>query len=38
MVPTFNRPDLLRSCVLQLAAQSRPPEVICVHQNGNPVA
>jgi hypothetical protein len=34
MVPTFNRPDLLRSCVLQLAAQSRPPDVICVHQNG----
>jgi hypothetical protein len=38
MVPTFNRPDLLRSCVLQLAAQSRPPDIICVHQNGNPVA
>lgn len=36
MVPTFNRPDLLRSCVLQLAAQSRPPDVICIHQNGNP--
>lgn len=36
MVPTFNRPDLLRSCVLQLAAQSRAPDVICVHQNGHP--
>jgi hypothetical protein len=36
MIPTFNRPDLLRSCVLQLAAQSRPPDVICVHQNGHP--
>lgn len=36
MVPTFNRPDLLRSCVLQLAAQSRPPDLICIHQNGHP--
>lgn len=36
MVPTFNRPDLLRACVLQLAAQSRPPDLICVHQNGHP--
>lgn len=36
LVPTFNRPDLLRSCVLQLAQQSRPPDVICVHQNGHP--
>jgi hypothetical protein len=36
MVPTYNRPELLRSCVLQLAAQSRPPDVICVHQNGHP--
>lgn len=36
MVPTYNRPDMLRSCVLQMAAQSRPPDVICVHQNGSP--
>lgn len=36
MVPTFNRPDLLRACVLQLAAQSRPPDLICIHQNGHP--
>lgn len=36
MVPTYNRPDLLRACVLQLAAQSRPPDIICVHQNGHP--
>lgn len=35
MIPTFNRPDLLRSSVLQLASQSRPPDVICVFQNGN---
>jgi glycosyltransferase involved in cell wall biosynthesis len=36
IVPTYNRPDLLRSCVLQLAAQSCPPDIICVHQNGHP--
>jgi len=36
MIPTFNRPDLLRFAVLQLVAQSRPPDVICVHQNGHP--
>ena len=36
MIPTYNRPDLLRSCVLQLAIQSRPPDIICVHQNGHP--
>lgn len=36
IVPTYNRPDLLRSCVLQLATQSRPPDIICVHQNGHP--
>jgi hypothetical protein len=35
MVPTFNRPDLVRAAVLQLASQSRPPDVICVFQNGN---
>jgi hypothetical protein len=34
MIPTYNRPDLLRACVLQFAAQSRVPDVICVHQNG----
>ncbi len=35
MVPTFNRPDLARSCVLQLTSQSRAPDVVCVHQNGS---
>lgn len=35
ILPTFNRPDLVRACVLQLAAQSRPPDVICIHQNGS---
>lgn len=36
MVPTFNRPDLARACVLQLMTQSRAPDLICVHQNGHP--
>lgn len=34
LVPTAGRPDLLRACVLQLAAQSRPPDMVAVHQNG----
>ncbi len=33
-IPTYNRPELLRSCVLQLLAQTRRPDIICVHQNG----
>jgi hypothetical protein len=33
-VPTYNRPELLRACVLQLLAQTRRPNIICVHQNG----
>lgn len=36
LLPTYNRPDLLRACVLQLAAQTHPPHIICVHQNGHP--
>jgi hypothetical protein len=36
IVPTYNRPDLIRSCVLQLAVQSRAPDIICIHQNGHP--
>ena len=36
LVPTYNRPDLARACVLQLVAQTRPPDIICVHQNGHP--
>ena len=34
MIPTFNRPDLMRACVLQLVHQSHPPDIICIHQNG----
>lgn len=35
-VPTYNRPDLIRYCLLQLAAQTKKPDVVAVHQNGNP--
>jgi hypothetical protein len=34
ILPTYNRPDLLRSCFNQLLAQSHKPDLICVHQNG----
>jgi hypothetical protein len=34
MIPTYMRPDLLRSCVAQFALQTRQPDIICVHQNG----
>lgn len=35
LMPTFNRPDLVRASVLQLAHQSHRPDVICIHQNGH---
>ncbi|WP_373090281.1 hypothetical protein [Zhongshania sp.] len=35
-LPTYTRPDLLRGCVLQWAAQSRCPDIIVIHQNGTP--
>jgi hypothetical protein len=38
IVPTFNRPDMLRHCVLQLLAQRRRPDLICVHENGLPMS
>src|ERR1700739_845337 len=34
MVPTYQRPDLLRACLLQLAMQGPAPDVICIHQSG----
>lgn len=34
LLTTYNRPDLARSAVLQFQAQSRAPDIICVHQNG----
>ena len=35
MIPTYNRPDMARQAVLQMAVQTRRPDAICVHQNGN---
>jgi hypothetical protein len=35
MIPTYRRPDLARAAVLQWLAQSLPPALICVHQNGS---
>jgi len=34
-IPTYNRPDLIRSSILQFTAQTILPDVIAVHQNGN---
>lgn len=36
MTPTYNRPDYIRATLLQMAAQTRLPHVVCVHQNGHP--
>lgn len=36
LLPTYNRPDLARGAVLQMAAQTRKPDLVCVHQNGHP--
>lgn len=34
MIPTFARPDLVRRALLQFAVQTRRPDLVCVHQNG----
>lgn len=36
IAPTLNRPDFARLLVLQMANQTLPPHVVCVHQNGTP--
>lgn len=35
MIPTYQRPDLVRGCVLQWLVQTMQPHCICVHQNGS---
>lgn len=35
MTPTFNRPDCIRSLVLQMQNQSRRPDLLVIHHNGN---
>lgn len=32
-IPTYNRPDLIRHALLNLASQQVKPDVVCVHQN-----
>lgn len=34
--PTHNRPDLARMLAMQMAMQVRKPDVLCIHQNGDP--
>lgn len=34
-LPTYNRPDLLRACLLQWIVQSRCPDFVVIHQNGS---
>jgi hypothetical protein len=36
LTPTHNRPDRLRALVLQMALQLRKPDILCIHQNGDP--
>ena len=35
MTPTFNRPDCIRALVLQMQNQSRKPDLLVIHHNGN---
>jgi len=35
MTPTYNRPDCIRSLVLQMVNQVKPPDLLCIHHNGN---
>ena len=35
MTPTFNRPDCIRALVLQMQNQSRRPDLLVIHHNGN---
>lgn len=35
ITPTHNRPDCIRSLVLQMVNQIKQPDVVCIHHNGN---
>ena len=35
MTPTYNRPDFIRSLVLQMQNQSMRPDILVIHHNGN---
>jgi hypothetical protein len=34
--PTHDRPDFIRTLAMQMALQVRKPDVLCIHQNGDP--
>ncbi len=34
--PTHNRPDFVRALAMQMALQVKKPDVLCIHQNGDP--
>jgi hypothetical protein len=34
--PTYNRPDFARALAMQMALQVKKPDVLCIHQNGDP--
>lgn len=36
LTPTHDRPDMVRMLAMQMALQERPPDVLCIHQNGLP--
>jgi hypothetical protein len=36
LTPTHDRPDLVRMLAMQMALQERKPDVLCIHQNGDP--
>ena len=36
MTPTYNRPDFIRSLVLQMQNQTLTPDILAIHENGHP--
>ncbi len=36
LTPSHNRPDLIRTLAMQMALQVKKPDVLCIHQNGDP--
>lgn len=37
-IPTSGRPDFVRHTLLQMCIQKKLPDIVCVHQNGNPMS
>ncbi len=36
LTPTHDRPHMVRALVTQMALQERKPDILCIHQNGDP--